>query len=427
MTDMPIAKAEEEALLGALLIYPDDINRCVLQPEHFIDWQNREVFEIIRKLNQDGKEPNYYTVGDALVNKGAFEGVYTRLEYLRDSYYYQETFDQLEFLILEAYRKRQAIQELSGELARCYKTNEVTEDIFSDMLAKITKISDPLLSEDNSLDALREKIEERAKNPTKIYGLETGFAEFDRQTHGLQKKEMFLLTGQPGSGKSLLAGQLGFGMAKHGHAGLFYSLEMSAEALYMRQLSVELGIFTDRLKEGWDMYGELDHVREKIEELRNLPITIREQIGWTPVKLRADIARMKMLSDIEFVIVDYMDLLVDPDADDYIEKSENISQNLHNLALEFDVALLVVQSLTKQGYGSNPGLSSLSGSHKVSFVTDQVAILVGNPEEKVKELRWLKVRHADDTRNLKLMLKHGLPEFVPVIEKDDQYNEVYRG
>jgi replicative DNA helicase len=362
-------------------------------------------------------------VGEALQNKKAFEDVFVRLDYLRECFYFQKTADQLEFLILEAYRKRTAINELQEEFARLFKPEEYTDRVFADMVAKITKISDPLLSETYSLDEMMALIEIRAANPTKIYGLETGLRDFDLQTHGLQKKEVFILLGEPGSGKSMLAGQLALGMAEHGHSGVFYSLEMSAEALYMRWLSAKTGINTSRMKEGWDMTGELGKVGEWVEKLKQTPIIVREQALWTPIKLRSDIASLKMKNNIDFVVIDYLDLLQDPSAKDKNEKSENLIVHLSNLSKEFDVAILTIQSLVKSGFGGNPALSDISGSHKVAYTVDSAAALVGKPEEKIKELRWIKSRHADDTKNLKLMLKRGLPEFATVSEREDEFED----
>lgn len=417
--EIPTNLEAEEAYLGAILNRPEELAGCMLEPKHFFDWKNRDTFEVMQNLLDSNRPPNYYVVGEALQNKKAFEDVFVRLDYLRGKYYFQKPVEQLEFLILEAYRKRTAINELQEEMARLFKPDEYTDRIFGDMVAKITKISDPLLSETYSLDEMMALIEIRAANPTKIYGLETGLRDFDLQTHGLQKKEVFILLGEPGSGKSLLAGQLALGMAEHGASGAFYSLEMSAEALYMRWLSAKTGINTSRMKEGWDMTGELGKVGEWVEKLKSTPIIVREQAMWTPIKLRADIAGLKMKNNIDFIVIDYLDLLLDPSANDKNEKSENLIIHLSNLAKEFDIAILTIQSLVKSGFGGNPALNDISGSHKVSYTVDSAAALVGKPDEKIKELRWIKTRHSDDTKNLKLMLKRGLPEFATVSERED--------
>lgn len=425
---LPMNRAAEAALLGALIQQPKDAEACVLEVKHFSDWKNQEVYKTIRQITEAGREANYWTLGESLQNRDAFEDVMLSLDYLRGSYYHQKTIEQLEFEILEAYRKRTAIEDLRHEFARLYKPDSTTEGIFSDMISKITKISDPLLMETYSLDELMALIKTRAANPTNIYGVETGLAAFDRETHGLQQKEVFLLSGQPGSGKSMLAGQLALGMAEHGTPGVFYSLEMSAEALWMRWLSAKVGINTDRLKQGWDMHSELGRVQAEINKLKSVPIIIREQGNWTPLRLRADIARLKAKQGIEFVVIDYMDLLRDPDAADKTEKSENLVVHLHNLCLEFDVAILTIQSLVKAGFGDNPEMDDVSGSAKVSFTVDQMAVMIGKREDKVKKLRWLKLRHSPGTRNLEFMFRKGLPELVPVVEVDeDEYSEVYRG
>ena len=419
--NLPKAIESEEIILGAILNHPEELASCVLEPKHFEDYKHHDIYEIMQRLLDAGKPVNYYSVGEALQNKKSFDGVTEKLDYLRGTFYFQKTFEKLEFEVLESYRKRTAIQQMQEEIARLFNPDERTEGIFSNMISKLTKISDPLLADDNSLDKLLEHIVDRALDPKKIYGLETGLADFDRQTHGLQKRQTFLLSGEPGTGKSILAMQLAFGMAEHGHPGVFYSLEMHPEDLYMRQLSARSGINTIRLLEGWDMIDELDRVSNMLSDLKKLPLTVRAPGGWTPARLRSDIARLKLQEGIEFVVIDYFNKIVDPSANNDIEKTSNISGALQNIALEFDVAILVIQSLVKSGYGGNPGMEHIGGSHDVSYDMDQGAVLVGSREEKIKELRWLKVRHSDERRNLKIMLKPGLPQFVSVI--DENHND----
>ena len=418
LPDIPTNIEAEDALLGAMLQFPGELVGCPLRREHFFDWKNQDVYDLMQTITESGREANFYVVLDALESKSAFDGAKERLEQLRGAFYHQKPIKTLEYDIIEAYRKRTAITELQSEFTRLFKADERTEGIFSDMVSKITKISDPLLTDDISLDELMADIEIRAYNPTKIYGLETGLRTFDLQTHGLQKKEVFLMLGEPGSGKSLLAGQLALGMAEHGHPGVIYELEMSAEALYMRWLSAKTGISTSRMLEGWDMVEQLPKVKSAMAELAKVPVIVREQGFWTPIKLRADIARLKMKENIDWVVVDYLDLLQDPSAKDRNEKSESLIVHLHNLALEFDVAILTIQSLVKSGFGGSPTLHDISGSHKVSYTVDQACVMVGNPEDKIKELKWIKTRHSDDTRGMKLILKRGLPEFFEVSVKD---------
>ena len=146
--EIPTNLPAEDALLGALLQYPNEVTACVLIPGHFYDWKNQDVYDLIRTIADAGKEPNFYTIVDALKKKDKQEIGIERLEYLRNCFYHQKSLETLQFEILEAYRKRTAIAELQGEMARLFKADENTEGIFSDMVSKITKISESGLLED---------------------------------------------------------------------------------------------------------------------------------------------------------------------------------------------------------------------------------------------------------------------------------------
>jgi len=203
------------------------------------------------------------------------------------------------------------------------------------------------------LTDLYSEISERAENPKLIHGLETGMKGFDKITYGLQTGEEFIIAGQPGTGKSLLAFQLGCGVAANGHAGAVYALEMSGKAMVRRRLSAITKIPTYNMLSGVDMNEKWEKLNKGVEELDPLPIYISDATDWTTLQLRADLSRLKQQQGVEWFILDYLDLLVDSYGKDRNEKSEYLSRQIHGICKDLDLAGIVIQSLNKQGYGSS--------------------------------------------------------------------------
>jgi replicative DNA helicase len=271
---------------------------------------------------------------------------------------------------------------------------------------------------------LYSEISDRAENPKLVHGLETGLGDFDKITHGMQKGEEFILAGQPGTGKSLLAFQLGCGMAVNGHPGAVYALEMSGKAMVRRRLSAITKIPTYNMQSGVDMNSKWEKLNEGVEELDALPIYISDATDWTTLQLRADLSRLKQQQGVEWFILDYLDLLVDNYGKDRNEKSEYLSRQIHGICKDLDLAGLVIQSLNKGGYGSSPKMSHLSGSHKVSYDADAIAILTEDEnEENVVNLIWDKMREADGKRALKLVKVPGFPAFGEYTSNNNGYKD----
>ena len=79
---------------------------------------------------------------------------------------------------------------------------------------------------------------------------------------------------------------------------------------------------------------------------------------------------------------------------------------------DLDLAGLVIQSLNKAGYHQTPNMSNLSGSARVSYDADAIAILSEDTNEpNVVNLIWEKMRESDGNRVLKLVKTQGFPAF----------------
>jgi replicative DNA helicase len=412
---LPESKESERALLGAILIDPTIMDRISITPERFYDQGNREIYRTMRLIGS--RDLDHLTLTEALERKGKLDEVGGQVYLIRlpgecpQSY----NFEVYERIIRDTAIRRFVI-EVSGGLAKeAHNEQSNITDAISKAVSELVQSAKPkggAVAMAEFLSDLYEEITERSENPKVVHGLETGLKDFDKVTHGLQKGEELILAGQPGTGKSLLAFQLGCGMAGNGHAGAVYALEMSGKAMIRRRLSAITKIPTYNMQSGVDMKNRWDKLNKGAEELEPLPIYISDATDWTTLQLRADLSRLKQQNNVEWFILDYLDLLVDSYGKDRNEKSEYLSRQIHGICKDLDLAGLVIQSLNKGGYGTSPKMSHLSGSHKVSYDADSIAILAEDEsEENVVNLIFDKMRESDGNRALKLVKVAGFPAF----------------
>ena len=99
----------------------------------------------------------------------------------------------------------------------------------------------------------------------KLSGLATGLDDLDRMMGGLQPSDLIILAGRPGMGKTALATNIAYNVAKawrgevkpDGHTATvnggivgFFSLEMSAEQLATRIIAEQTGIPSNQIRRG---------------------------------------------------------------------------------------------------------------------------------------------------------------------------------
>src|SRR5581483_1823039 len=125
----------------------------------------------------------------------------------------------------------------------------------------------------------------------KLSGLATGLDDLDRMMGGLQPSDLIILAGRPGMGKSALATNIAYNVAKgwrgevrpDGHTktvdgGIvgFFSLEMSAEQLATRIISEQTEIPSSKIRRGGINENDFEKIKDVSIELQNLPFFVDE-------------------------------------------------------------------------------------------------------------------------------------------------------
>jgi replicative DNA helicase len=200
-----------------------------------------------------------------------------------------------------------------------------------------------------SLESLVQRVD--AQRPGDVGGdtIPTGFGSVDKLLGGgLRRRDLILLGGDIGAGKSALALGIALRVAQQELGVAFVSGEMDEERLMERALAVEGRVTVDELR-GAKM---TDQARAGIGgaavRLRGLPLTM---LPLAAENFDAAFERLDGLRQLSLVVVDYLQLVPPPGSGTtrptQDEDTALVLRHLKALALERRVALIVVAQLPR--------------------------------------------------------------------------------
>ena len=228
-----------------------------------------------------------------------------------------------------------------------------------------------------------------------LSGLSTGLADLDEKLGGLHKSDLLILAARPSMGKSSLAANIAFNVARRyawepqpdggrktvsGGVVAFFSLEMSAEQLGMRLLAESAEVSSDRIRKGEITAVEYGKIRDAVGEIAEAPLYI-DDTGAIPIgKLAARARRLKRTSGLDLIVVDYLQLVTAGDGrqDNRVQEVSAVTQGLKALAKELSVPVLALAQLSRQvesRENKRPQLSDLRESGSIEQDADVVMFI----------------------------------------------------
>jgi replicative DNA helicase len=226
-----------------------------------------------------------------------------------------------------------------------------------------------------------------------LSGLATGLTDLDSRMGGLQQSDLIILAGRPGMGKTSLATNIAYNVAKawvgetraDGHMGTvnggivgFFSLEMSAEQLATRIISEQSGIPSNKIRRGAIEESEFEKIKDVSIDLQNLPFYVDETGGLSIGQLAARARRLKRQRGLDLMVIDYLQLLQGSSRranDSRVQEITEITTRLKALAKELNVPILALSQLSRQVEGredKRPQLSDLRESGSIEQDADVV-------------------------------------------------------
>lgn len=208
----------------------------------------------------------------------------------------------------------------------------------------------------------------------------SGFPNLDYATGGFLRKSVFALSARSGGGKTDYALNLALRMGKRGYKVLYCTMEMPSLQLMQRAASFLIRIDGSRIRDKDLSDLEIRQVEAIVGELeKSGKIGIIEEPRLSVKRVRHHIDLMKP----DVVFIDHIGLMERPNLKDQYRALGMVSNQLKQLALEKDIAVVELVQMNRQIEGRSskkPNLSDLRESGDIEQDSDYVGFLV--PEEQ---------------------------------------------
>jgi len=198
-----------------------------------------------------------------------------------------------------------------------------------------------------------------------LAGLSSGLHELDYKLGGFRNSDLIILAGRPSMGKTALATNIAFNIARKYKKGTrsdgtegaveggvvgFFSLEMSSEQLANRILAAESRIQSHELLSGRLQEDEFRRFLEVARELENTPLYIDDTPALPSSSLAARARRLKRRHGLDVLVIDYLQLVRPASGrnDGRVQEVTEITQGLKDIAKELDIPVIALAQLSRK-------------------------------------------------------------------------------
>ena len=398
---MPHSIEAEQQLLGAILTNNDIFDRvaAIVQPEHFYEPVHARIFE----------------TAASRISKNALASPVTIKTFLEED-------EGLKMLGGPAYLARLAGAAISAFAARDYAQmiydlavrrelirvgNDISAkagrvDIESEPKEQIVEAEQALYqlaeqgSSDTGFQSFLKAVTTAVNVANAAYqrdgglaGVATDLVDMDKMLGGLHKSDLLILAGRPSMGKTSLATNIAYNVAKSYRKGIlpdgtegavnggvvgFFSLEMSAEQLAGRILAEASEISSHKIRQGDLDEGQFRRFVDAAKTLESCPLFIDDTAAIPIAQLSARARRLKRTHGLDLLIVDYLQL-VRGNAENRVQEIGEISMGLKAIAKELNIPVVALSQLSRQVESredKRPQLSDLRESGSIEQDADVV-------------------------------------------------------
>lgn len=353
----------EQSVIGTLLVYNTGMSlvRDFLRVEHFNEAPHRLIYEVIETLTANGKPATPLSIKPFIQDHQVTAGL-TVSQYLARLAAEALALPMLKdhALIVRDLALRRGLMDVA------YDINEPTHRDIRELAGKAIEAIDSILAESAPIerrsasmaDVMKKSVDAIAlayQNNGRIMGLKTGIAELDRKLHGLKRGQLIVIGGRPGMGKSALATAISRNLAKQGHRGINFSLEMTEEEQGNRLIADELfnsGPVTYRsLESGHFNETMFNRVMEAQDRLSVLPLQTEAEGGQTAGQIGARARLAKNKDGLDFIVVDHLQIIKQPAGNKFqnnrVRELGEITSGLKALAKNLNIPVILLSQLSR--------------------------------------------------------------------------------
>ncbi|MCL4170723.1 UNVERIFIED_CONTAM: hypothetical protein GTU68_014960, partial [Idotea baltica] len=291
----------EQALLGAILVNNEAFYRVsdFLEPEHFYEGLHSQVYETAAQLIRVGKVATPITlktflpadeqVGEITVSQYLVRLATQATTIINAVDYGRSIYD------LAIRRSLIGIGEDLVNVAFDSPVDHAPREQIEDAEKRLYELAEQGRYDGgfhSFTDALKDAIDMASaayQRDGHLSGVATGLRDLDRQMGGLQSSDLIVLAGRPAMGKTALATNIAFNIAKaymgetqpdgttkalNGGIVGFFSLEMSSEQLATRIIAEQSGVSSSEIRRGSIDERQFNDIVIASQEMQSIPFYI---------------------------------------------------------------------------------------------------------------------------------------------------------
>lgn len=392
----------EQQLLGAILTNNDVYDRIsgVVKPAHFFDPVHQRIFErasarILKNALATPVTLKPFFEDDTGLKELGGPAYLVRLAGAAISAYAARDYAQM---IYDLAVRRELIglgRDISAAAAKVDIDNEPKEQII-EAEQRLYKLGEQGTVE-RGFQSFLKAVTAAVNHANAAYqrdgglaGVSTGLIDLDRKLGGLHPSDLLILAGRPSMGKTSLATNIAFNIAKAHKRGRlpdgsegsveggvvgFFSLEMSAEQLAARILSEASEVPSEQIRRGDMREDEFRRFVEAAKALESCPLYIDDTPALPISQVAARARRLKRTQGLDVLIVDYLQLLKGSSKENRVQEVSEITQGLKAIAKELNIPVIALSQLSRQVESredKRPQLSDLRESGSIEQDADVV-------------------------------------------------------
>lgn len=260
---------------------------------------------------------------------------------------------------------------------------------------------------DEALEEAATEWQRRLEADCDLIGIPYGLRDLDDMTLGMSPRDLIVLGGRPGSGKTAMACCIALFNAVRGRRVLFFSIEMPRLLIVQRMQASATGIRLSDIRLGRMADWEAQKLARVYQEMKDLPMRIWQvgKFAGPPSIMDMDAETLRFASKwggVDLVVVDYLQAIEPRRGRREMTEYEIATQVTKDLKLQYanrwNVPVIALCALKKGN--TEPTIEDLKGTGEIASRAD-VVMMLDRPETRSQDpgLRGLGTLVIEKQRN----------------------------
>lgn len=337
MTDVEKDLKIEMAILGCIVLYPDAVSVAseYLTPNDFKYDMLRDYYKKALSLMENGKVVELLTLiinpedsgflATCMEDAPTVYGLPTYCGLIKQSSQYRKLTEAIEYA-QEMLRDGTPPNDVAELLAEAAVHNSTPADV--EVFKACDEIGDHLKD---------------IKAGVKPKMITTGISRLDLVLGCFQQKNLYIVGGRPGAGKTALGLSMADSAALAGQKVLFFSLEMPRRSVITRLISRHTSISHNKLRDNHLTADEIRQVESYQARVKGMALKIVDRPALKVAEIRAITRRIRP----DIVFIDYLGFIAPPKAENRTQEISKITCELAAMAKSLDLPVVCLAQLNR--------------------------------------------------------------------------------